>query len=393
MAILSQRIDDLTKGKNEKWSEKGKGEKGLIAESFDWNDESVSLEDEDTTKIKAFMAIVEDEPSVRKADARSCQWVEITIKKNVYLFNGTTSPFNQPGQFGPWLWEVCHPRQGLIVEFLSRAIWVSSHVRKGNRVSLPSGLDPTCEVFSSISVFNVIPTSLCLLRNLADWLGVEDIGLFNFKPSVRPLPFEVHIQASQNVDENLPQLLDERGGSHVPDVPAFDKDDFTSWKVRAPADVREYVERIDVQRPAKHASNVSDIMVISRAQYLNDVCIRKRALAAAKQRDSIRVWEVGPGNHQKDYNGKYKGLKAEMAILSQRIDDLTQGKNEKERSEKGKSKKGLIAESFDWNDESVSSDDEDTTKIKAFMAIAKDEPSVRKADEITMKKEHIDFCL
>ncbi|GKD22437.1 hypothetical protein Tco_1224140 [Tanacetum coccineum] len=100
-----------------------------------------------------------------------------------------------------------------------------------------------------------------------------------------------------------------------------------------------------------------------------------------------------PGNHQKDYNGKYKGLKAEMAILSQRIDDLTQGKNEKGRSEKGKSKKGLIAESFDWNDESVSSDDEGTTKIKAFMAIAEDEPSVRKADEITMKKEHIDFCL
>ncbi|XP_076881517.1 DExH-box ATP-dependent RNA helicase DExH14-like [Bidens hawaiensis] len=30
--------------------------------------------------------------------------------------------------------------------------------------------------------------------NLADWLGVEEIGLFNFKPSVRPVPLEVHIQ-------------------------------------------------------------------------------------------------------------------------------------------------------------------------------------------------------
>ncbi|GJX33541.1 hypothetical protein Tco_0243396 [Tanacetum coccineum] len=38
---------------------------------------------------------------------------------------------------------------------------------------------------------------------------------------------------SQNVvDENLPQLLDSRGGSHVTNVPAFDKEDFTSWKVR-----------------------------------------------------------------------------------------------------------------------------------------------------------------
>ncbi|GKD60862.1 hypothetical protein Tco_1298371, partial [Tanacetum coccineum] len=34
------------------------------------------------------------------------------------------------------------------------------------------------------------------------------------------------------VDENLPQLLDSRGGSHVTNVPNFDKHDFTSWKVR-----------------------------------------------------------------------------------------------------------------------------------------------------------------
>ncbi|GKB60530.1 hypothetical protein Tco_0916716 [Tanacetum coccineum] len=34
------------------------------------------------------------------------------------------------------------------------------------------------------------------------------------------------------VDENLPQLLDSRGGSHVTNVLAFDAEDFTSWKVR-----------------------------------------------------------------------------------------------------------------------------------------------------------------
>ncbi|GKA84135.1 hypothetical protein Tco_0805730 [Tanacetum coccineum] len=31
---------------------------------------------------------------------------------------------------------------------------------------------------------------------------------------------------------NLPQLLDSKGGSHGTNVPNFDKDDFTSWKVR-----------------------------------------------------------------------------------------------------------------------------------------------------------------
>ncbi|GJR47003.1 hypothetical protein Tco_1315106 [Tanacetum coccineum] len=82
MAILTKRIDDLTKGKSEKGkNEKGKSDKGLIDESFDWDEESVSLEDEGTTKIRAFMAIAEDEPYVGKADARSGQWFDITMRK------------------------------------------------------------------------------------------------------------------------------------------------------------------------------------------------------------------------------------------------------------------------------------------------------------------------
>ncbi|GJS35682.1 retrovirus-related pol polyprotein from transposon TNT 1-94 [Tanacetum coccineum] len=53
------------------------------------------------------------------------------------------------------------------------------------------------------------------------------------------------------------------------------------------------------------------------------------------------------GNHQKDYKGKYKGLKAEMVVLTKRIDDMSKGKSEKGKTEKEKSEKGLIAESFD----------------------------------------------
>ncbi|GJQ97424.1 retrovirus-related pol polyprotein from transposon TNT 1-94 [Tanacetum coccineum] len=45
------------------------------------HDKSVSSDDEGSTKIRAFMAIVDDEPSVGKADARSGQWVDITIIK------------------------------------------------------------------------------------------------------------------------------------------------------------------------------------------------------------------------------------------------------------------------------------------------------------------------
>ncbi|GJT22174.1 retrovirus-related pol polyprotein from transposon TNT 1-94 [Tanacetum coccineum] len=49
---------------------KGKSEKGLVVESFEWDEESVSSDDEGVTKVKAFMAIAEDEPAVGKGDAR-----------------------------------------------------------------------------------------------------------------------------------------------------------------------------------------------------------------------------------------------------------------------------------------------------------------------------------
>ncbi|GKC74012.1 hypothetical protein Tco_1119895 [Tanacetum coccineum] len=66
-------------------------ETALIAESFDWDEESVSSKDDRTTKIRAFMAIAKDEPSIGKADARSGQWVDITMKKVRRLLSMTDS--------------------------------------------------------------------------------------------------------------------------------------------------------------------------------------------------------------------------------------------------------------------------------------------------------------
>ncbi|KAJ4838086.1 DExH-box ATP-dependent RNA helicase DExH14 [Turnera subulata] len=39
-----------------------------------------------------------------------------------------------------------------------------------------------------------LSTALANASDLGDWLGVGETGLFNFKPSVRPVPLEVHIQ-------------------------------------------------------------------------------------------------------------------------------------------------------------------------------------------------------
>nr|GFB40195.1 hypothetical protein [Tanacetum cinerariifolium] len=62
---------------------KNKSKKGLVAELFDGDDESLFSEDKDEgfNRVKVFMATTKDETVVRKADTRSGQWVEITMKK------------------------------------------------------------------------------------------------------------------------------------------------------------------------------------------------------------------------------------------------------------------------------------------------------------------------
>eukprot|EP00850_Spirogloea_muscicola_P017869 SM000157S02099 [mRNA] locus=s157:242304:257751:- [translate_table: standard] len=39
-----------------------------------------------------------------------------------------------------------------------------------------------------------LSTALANAKDLGDWLGIDKVGLYNFKPSVRPVPLEVHIQ-------------------------------------------------------------------------------------------------------------------------------------------------------------------------------------------------------
>lgn len=39
-----------------------------------------------------------------------------------------------------------------------------------------------------------LSTALANARDLADWLGIKNFGLYNFKPSVRPVPMRIHVQ-------------------------------------------------------------------------------------------------------------------------------------------------------------------------------------------------------
>ncbi|KAH9490921.1 activating signal cointegrator 1 complex subunit [Bulinus truncatus] len=65
--------------------------------------------------------------------------------------------------------------RGPVLEVIvSRTNFISSHTEKPVRVV---GLS----------------TALANARDLADWLAIKEMGLFNFRPSVRPVPLEVHV--------------------------------------------------------------------------------------------------------------------------------------------------------------------------------------------------------
>ncbi|GJY01402.1 retrovirus-related pol polyprotein from transposon TNT 1-94 [Tanacetum coccineum] len=91
--------------------------------------------------------------------------------------------------------------------------------------------------------------------------------------------------------------------------------------------------------------------------------------------------------HTKDLEAKYNKVKAKLALLSSSASapSSSSGKN-----------KCLIAESYDWDEEEVSSDDNDVTEVKALMALADEEriyvgkESVRNGEwiKISMKKVH-----
>ncbi|GJV40989.1 retrovirus-related pol polyprotein from transposon TNT 1-94 [Tanacetum coccineum] len=68
--------------------------------------------------------------------------------------------------------------------------------------------------------------------------------------------------------------------------------------------------------------------------------------------------------YTKDFEAKYNKVKAKLALLgsSASTPSSSSGKN-----------KSLIAESYDWDEEEVSSDDNDVTEVKALMALADEE--------------------
>ncbi|GJT40424.1 hypothetical protein Tco_0940289 [Tanacetum coccineum] len=72
----------------------------------------------------------------------------------------------------------------------------------------------------------------------------------------------------------------------------------------------------------------------------------------------------------KDFEAKYREIKARLYPLS------TEGSSSKETKATKDMNKGIIAEVYDWDEEEVSSDEDDMMNVKVLMALAKDEDAI-----------------
>ncbi|GJZ05659.1 hypothetical protein Tco_0539452 [Tanacetum coccineum] len=84
----------------------------------------------------------------------------------------------------------------------------------------------------------------------------------------------------------------------------------------------------------------------------------------------------------KDFEAKYNKVKAKLALLS------SSASTSKAVSVKNK---GLIAEAYEWDEEEVSSDDNDMVEVKVLMALAKENDAISK--EGTINDEWVNISM
>ncbi|XP_065194378.1 activating signal cointegrator 1 complex subunit 3-like [Sycon ciliatum] len=94
--------------------------------------------------------------------------------------------------------------RGPVLEVIvSRTNFISSHTERNIRIV---GLS----------------TALANARDLADWLNIEQVGLYNFRPAVRPVPLDVHVQGFA-------------GKHYCPRMATMNKPSFEAIKTHSPS--------------------------------------------------------------------------------------------------------------------------------------------------------------
>ncbi|GKC04351.1 hypothetical protein Tco_0995961, partial [Tanacetum coccineum] len=102
----------------------------------------------------------------------------------------------------------------------------------------------------------------------------------------------------------------------------------------------------------------------SELRYIEDKFLRSKSNIMLPKSKLLLSSENKPEPRKtKDFEAKYHKVKAKLSLLSSSAStpSSSSGKN-----------KGLIAETYDWDDEEVSSDENEVTEVKALMALLKE---------------------
>nr|GEV24583.1 hypothetical protein [Tanacetum cinerariifolium] len=183
---------------------------------------------------------------------------------------------------------------------------------------------------------------------------------------------------------DVPQTLEYRGGQLNATL-VLEVDNFTNWKKRGYKKQHEYLNDLKEEYQARA------LLAKSKRFFKKGT----QRFSSAKETDQPECHKCDKKGHfardcwpkTSDFEAKYHKVKAKLALLSSSAStpSSSSGKN-----------KGLIGETCDWDDEEVSSDENEVTKVKALMALTDEErvsfgkESARnvKWTKISMKKVH-----
>ncbi|GJV36001.1 retrovirus-related pol polyprotein from transposon TNT 1-94 [Tanacetum coccineum] len=117
----------------------------------------------------------------------------------------------------------------------------------------------------------------------------------------------------------------------------------------------------------------------SSHDYLNE--LEEEYQAKALLAKSKRFFKKGTQRPTKDFEAKYNKVKAKLALLSLSALDS------KAATVKNK---GLIAEAYEWDEEEVSSDDNEMVEVKVLMALAEENDAISKEGA---RKTYLDYLI
>ncbi|GJX84905.1 hypothetical protein Tco_0335679 [Tanacetum coccineum] len=134
----------------------------------------------------------------------------------------------------------------------------------------------------------------------------------------------------------------------------------------------EYMNDLEEEYQARSLLAKSKRLLVKDISSFISITFQLKLLHSSEHKLELR--------HTKDFEAKYNKVKAKLALLSSSAStpSSSSGKN-----------KGLIAETYDWDEEEMSSDNNEVTKVKALMALSKEEKVYFISEQIPTQKKKI----